>query len=74
MQGLAPQWFDIEATVYAGDGGRTAARFLEEYCSRLRPTDLSPLLATAKSFVEHVPPVVRELYPAGDSASGTFTA
>src|SRR6267378_8115411 len=26
VQGLAPQWFDIEATIYAGDGGRTAAR------------------------------------------------
>jgi copper resistance protein B len=31
MQGLAPQWFDIEGTLYVGDGGRTAARFQAEY-------------------------------------------
>jgi copper resistance protein B len=31
VQGLAPQWFDVEATLYLGDGGRTAARFEAEY-------------------------------------------
>lgn len=27
IQGLAPYWFDVEATLYVGDEGRTAARF-----------------------------------------------
>ena len=31
VQGLAPYWFEIEATAYVGDGGRTAARFRAEY-------------------------------------------
>lgn len=31
VQGLAPYWFEIEATVYIGDGGRMAARFRAEY-------------------------------------------
>lgn len=31
IQGLAPQWFDLEATFYVGEGGRTAARFQAEY-------------------------------------------
>jgi copper resistance protein B len=31
VQGLAPRWFDIEATFYVGDGGRTAARFQAQY-------------------------------------------
>jgi copper resistance protein B len=31
VQGLAPQWFDIEATLYAGEAGRTAARLRGEY-------------------------------------------
>jgi len=31
VQGLAPYFFHIEATVYAGDSGRTAARFRAEY-------------------------------------------
>lgn len=30
-QGLAPYWFDIEATLYLGDGGRSAARFQADY-------------------------------------------
>jgi copper resistance protein B len=34
VQGLAPQWFDIEATFYAGDGGRIAAR-LQAQCELL---------------------------------------
>jgi uncharacterized protein involved in copper resistance len=28
---LAPQWFDIEGTLYVGDAGRTAARFQARY-------------------------------------------
>lgn len=31
VQGLAPYWFDIEATAYVGPGGRTHARFEAEY-------------------------------------------
>jgi copper resistance protein B len=31
IQGLAPYWFDTEATVYVGSGGRTAARVEFEY-------------------------------------------
>ncbi|MGA9422537.1 MAG: copper resistance protein B, partial [Rhodanobacteraceae bacterium] len=31
VQGLAPYWFDIEATAYIGESGRSAARFEAEY-------------------------------------------
>lgn len=31
VQGLAPYWFDVEATVYLGAGGRTHFRFETEY-------------------------------------------
>lgn len=31
VQGLAPQWFEVAALVYVGEGGRTAARFSTEY-------------------------------------------
>lgn len=31
VQGLAPYWFEIEATAYLGTDGRTAARFEAEY-------------------------------------------
>ena len=31
VQGLAPYWFELEATAYAGDAGRTAARLRAEY-------------------------------------------
>jgi copper resistance protein B len=31
LQGLAPYFFEIEATAYVGEGGRTAARFSAEY-------------------------------------------
>jgi copper resistance protein B len=31
VEGLAPYWFEIEATAYVGDAGRTAARFRVEY-------------------------------------------
>ncbi|HEX6834394.1 MAG TPA: copper resistance protein B [Rudaea sp.] len=35
VQGLAPYWFDVEAAVYVGDDGRTAARTRVEYDLRL---------------------------------------
>ena len=31
VQGLAPYWFDTEATIYVGQGGRAAARLQLEY-------------------------------------------
>lgn len=31
VQGLAPYWFDIDATAYAGPSGRTALRLSAEY-------------------------------------------
>ena len=31
FQGLAPYWFDVQATAYVGQGGRTALRFEPEY-------------------------------------------
>lgn len=31
IQGLAPYWFDVEATFYVGQSGRTAFRFESEY-------------------------------------------
>jgi copper resistance protein B len=31
IQGLAPYWFELEATAYMGPSGRTAARFRAEY-------------------------------------------
>jgi len=31
VQGLAPHWLEVEATVYFGEEGRTAARFSGEY-------------------------------------------
>lgn len=31
LQGLAPYWFEVEATVYLGPGGRTAARLKANY-------------------------------------------
>jgi copper resistance protein B len=31
VQGLAPQWFEVEATVYVGESGHTAARVEIEY-------------------------------------------
>lgn len=31
LQGLAPYWFEVEATAYVGESGRTALRFETEY-------------------------------------------
>ena len=35
VQGLAPYWFEVEATGYVGGGGRTHVRFETEYDLRL---------------------------------------
>ncbi|MGI9024611.1 MAG: copper resistance protein B [Burkholderiaceae bacterium] len=35
FQGLAPYWFDVQATAYVGEDGRTALRFEGEYDLRL---------------------------------------
>ena len=35
VQGLAPYWFDVEATVYVGPSGRNAFRFKGEYDLRI---------------------------------------
>lgn len=35
VQGLAPYWFELEATAYVGQGGRTAARVRGEYELRI---------------------------------------
>jgi copper resistance protein B len=35
LQGLAPYWFEVQATAYVGASGRTAARFRAEYDMRL---------------------------------------
>lgn len=35
VQGLAPQWFDVEATAYVGPGGRLEARLQTEYDLRI---------------------------------------
>ena len=35
IQGLAPYWFEVQATAYVGEGGRTAARFDIDYELRL---------------------------------------
>ncbi|MEO7116770.1 MAG: copper resistance protein B, partial [Caldimonas sp.] len=35
FQGLSPYWFDIQATAYVGQSGRTALRFEAEYDLRL---------------------------------------
>ncbi len=34
IEGLAPYWFETEATIYMGQGGRTAARVAVEYEAR----------------------------------------
>ena len=31
VEGLAPSWFEVQATLYVGEDGRTAARFSGEY-------------------------------------------
>ncbi len=58
IQGLAPQWFAIEATGYIGEGGRTHARFEAEY----------ELLLTNRLIAQ--PLVELELYGKSDPLRG----
>jgi copper resistance protein B len=62
IQGLAAYWFDVEATLYAGEAGRTAARLRVEH----------DLLITQRLIMQ--PEIEANLYgksdPARDTASG----
>lgn len=58
VQGLAPYWFDIEATAYLGASGRTAARFKAFY----------ELLFTQRLILE--PQIETNLYGEDDAARG----
>lgn len=58
VQGLAPYWFEIEATMYVGDEGRTAARFSGEY----------ELLLTQRLILQ--PELEVELFGKDDAANG----
>jgi copper resistance protein B len=56
VQGLTPYWFQVEATLYAGDAGRTAARLRIEY----------ELLITQRLILQ--PLVETDLYGKSDPA------
>lgn len=58
FQGLAPYWFEIEATAYVGEAGRTAVRVKAEY----------ELLFTQKLILQ--PSVEAEAYGRDDVRSG----
>lgn len=58
VQGLAPYWFEVEATGYVGEGGRTAARFEAEY----------ELLLTQKLILQ--PRLEANVYGRRDEARG----
>ncbi|MBC7500831.1 MAG: copper resistance protein B [Herminiimonas sp.] len=58
VQGLAPYWFDVQATVYVGQSGRTALRFEPEY----------DLLLTQRLILQ--PNVKVSLYGKNDPARG----
>ncbi|GAC1407477.1 MAG: copper resistance protein B [Burkholderiaceae bacterium] len=58
VQGLAPYWFDVQATAYVGQGGRTALRFEPEY----------DLLLTQRLILQ--PNVKINLYGKNDPARG----
>jgi copper resistance protein B len=58
IQGLAPQWFEIEATAYLGRAGRTHARFEVEY----------ELLLTNRLVLQ--PLVEAEIYGKDDPSRG----
>ena len=58
IQGLAPYWFEVEATAYVGEGGRTHARFEAEY----------QLLFTNRLILE--PLVEAEIYGKSDPERG----
>lgn len=61
VQGLAPYWFEIEATVYAGEGGRSAARFSGEY----------ELLITQRLVLQ--PQIELDFYGSSDVRNGIGT-
>lgn len=56
MQGLAPYWFEVDATAYVGNGGRTALRLGAEY----------ELLVTQRLIVQ--PRIEANLYGKSDAA------
>jgi copper resistance protein B len=58
VQGLAPYWFEVEATAYVGEEGRTAARFSGEY----------ELLITQRLILQ--PKIEFDLYGKGDPQNG----
>lgn len=58
IQGLAPYWFDVQATAYIGQGGRTAMRFETEY----------DLLITQRLILQ--PDVKVDLYGRNDPERG----
>jgi copper resistance protein B len=58
VQGLAPYWFEIEATAYVGDAGRTALRFSGEY----------ELLITQRLILQ--PELDADMYGKDDSRNG----
>lgn len=58
VQGLAPYWFEVEATAYVGSGGRTHARVEAEY----------ELLVTNRLILQ--PLVEVEMYGKSDPARG----
>ncbi len=58
IQGLAPYWFDVQATAYIGQGGRTAMRFETEY----------DLLITQRLILQ--PDVKVDLYGKNDPERG----
>ena len=58
IQGLAPQWFEVEATAYFGRAGRTHARFEVEY----------EMLLTNRLILQ--PLVEAELYGKSDPVRG----
>jgi copper resistance protein B len=58
VQGLAPQWFEVEATAYVGRAGRTHARVEVEY----------ELLLTNRLVLQ--PLIEAELYGKSDAARG----
>ena len=59
IQGLAPYWFEVEATAYVGEGGRTALRLALEY----------ELLVTQRLILQ--PRVEASFYGKRDAATHT---
>jgi copper resistance protein B len=59
VQGLAPYWFEVDATAYVGNEGRTALRLSAEY----------ELLITQRLILQ--PRIEANLYGKNDPATGT---